>query len=135
MMLVYLLVVLIYAVMQRSMIYYPQQQAIDTAQHQAAEQGGSPWMGPEGEWLGWKVPADALTHRRAVVFHGNAGQALHRVILPTFWQDLMIPVPGRFISMSTPDTVHGPGRPVRKPWFLRQWRRWTICWPRIRHRC
>jgi fermentation-respiration switch protein FrsA (DUF1100 family) len=80
--LVYLAIVAFYAVMQRSLVYYPVTAPIEQAQQMAAAQGGTPWLSEEGQWLGWTIDAgDAEPHerrRRALVMHGNAGMALHR---------------------------------------------------------
>ena len=79
---IYLLFVVLYAVKQRSLIYYPTTVPIEPARQMAEGLGGAPWMGSEGQWQGWKVEAGAtITNKkrpRAVVFHGNAGMALNR---------------------------------------------------------
>jgi len=78
----YLLLVLIYALMQRSLIYYPTIVALTQAERQAADLGATPWLGAQGQWQGWVhrpvQPPLAAPPRRALIFHGNAGMALNR---------------------------------------------------------
>lgn len=80
--LVYLLLVAFYALMQRSLIYYPTTVSIEQARQQAEALGGAPWLSNAGHWQGWKIAPGGLAtdgkRPRAVVFHGNAGMALHR---------------------------------------------------------
>jgi uncharacterized protein len=73
----YLVVVLFYAVMQRSFIYFPQTQGLDTAMASVEHIGGSPWRDADGNWLGWQHGTPGAS-RRVLVMHGNAGQALDR---------------------------------------------------------
>ncbi len=78
---IYVLVVVFYALKQRSLIYYPTTLPLDLAREQAQALDGSPWRGAGGEWWGWTKAIAAGTNgrpRRAVVFHGNAGMALNR---------------------------------------------------------
>lgn len=79
--LLYLSIVAFYAVMQRSLMYYPTNVSIEEAQGLAEAQGGAPWLDVEGRWLGWTAASDATRgdrRSRALVLHGNAGMALHR---------------------------------------------------------
>lgn len=80
--LVYVSIIAVYAVAQRSLIYYPQKLSIEQARMQAAALGGTPWVSKDGSWLGWKASplrdSKAVKPRRALVFHGNAGMALNR---------------------------------------------------------
>jgi pimeloyl-ACP methyl ester carboxylesterase len=80
---IYLAVVVFYALMQRSFIYFPQTQGLDTAQASVERMGGSAWRDGDGNWLGWRdTSPDAA--RRVMVMHGNAGQALDR----RYWTEL-----------------------------------------------
>jgi len=74
---IYLAVVLVYTVMQRSFIYHPQTQSLDTALAIAQRIGGNPWQDAGGKWLGWRYGTPEAG-RRVLVMHGNAGQALDR---------------------------------------------------------
>lgn len=80
--LIYLLLVAFYALMQRSLIYYPTRVPIELARQMAEGLGGAPWLGSEGRWQGWKVEIGPMAadekRTRAIVFHGNAGMALNR---------------------------------------------------------
>ncbi|MEM1411880.1 MAG: alpha/beta hydrolase [Pseudomonadota bacterium] len=101
--LIYLLLVAFYALMQRSLIYYPMTEGLGAAMQLAEAQGGSPWLDEHGAWLGWKVAPVARAQaptgpvRRALVFHGNAGMALHR----GYYADLL-----NHFSASGPWTVY-----------------------------
>lgn len=78
----YLLLVLIYALMQRSLIYYPLVVPLAQAERQAADLGVTPWLDAQGRWQGWVYrpvqPPLGAPAGRALVFHGNAGMALNR---------------------------------------------------------
>jgi hypothetical protein len=70
-------VFVMFAGMQRKLIYFPslaqeQQQLLE-----AAASGLQPWRGEDGSLLGWRQ-ARKSSKRRLLVFHGNAGYALHR---------------------------------------------------------
>lgn len=78
----YLSIVAFYALMQRSLMYYPTSVSLGEAQGLAELQGGAPWLDGDGRWLGWNTGSDAARsdgrRPRALVLHGNAGMALHR---------------------------------------------------------
>ena len=84
--LIYLLFVAFYALMQRSLIYYPTSVPIEQALQMAEALGGAPWLSSDGRWQGWKIETGAVppegnrprARARALVFHGNAGMALNR---------------------------------------------------------
>ena len=73
----YVGITLFYALLQRSFIYYPQTQSLDTALVDVTRRGGSAWRDEDGNWLGWYQGTPDAT-RRVLVMHGNAGQALDR---------------------------------------------------------
>ena len=79
---IYLLLVAFYALMQRSLIYYPYTLSTEQAHYQAQALGGEAWLDSSDQWQGWKITSGDQpinSHRaRAVVFHGNAGMALNR---------------------------------------------------------
>lgn len=87
--LIYLLFVAFYALMQRSLIYYPTSVPIELVRQMAEGLDGVPWLGSEGHWQGWKVETGATAtdekRSRAIVFHGNAGMALNR----SYYADLL----------------------------------------------
>jgi pimeloyl-ACP methyl ester carboxylesterase len=84
---IYLVVVLLYALMQRSVIYFPQAQSIETALARVEHIGGSPWQDADGNWLGWQHGAPGAS-RRVLVMHGNAGQALDRQYFTALFRGL-----------------------------------------------
>ncbi|MCC5806429.1 MAG: hypothetical protein JJU00_08900 [Opitutales bacterium] len=76
----YLLVVLVLAGCQRGMVYYPMNMPEDRLRAAAADEGMMPWEGPDGATAGWRTAAESPPEAPVfVVFHGNAGFALHRV--------------------------------------------------------
>lgn len=81
----YLGITLVYAMMQRSLIYFPRTQSLETALAVAESHGGNPWLDVDGNWLGWYQSAPGAT-RRVLVMHGNAGQALDR----QYWSSLFL---------------------------------------------
>jgi pimeloyl-ACP methyl ester carboxylesterase len=80
--LIYLVIVVFYALMQRTLIYYPSTVPLEQARQQANMRGGDAWLDSSGSWLGWKIESGIAAKkagaRRALIFHGNAGMALHR---------------------------------------------------------
>lgn len=68
-----------FAALQRQMIYFPTR-APEAALLAAAERDGvEPWHDENGERIGWRVPAvEQPSKARVLIFHGNAGLALHR---------------------------------------------------------
>jgi pimeloyl-ACP methyl ester carboxylesterase len=66
--------------MQRDMIYYPMRAAEAELLRQAELLGVQPWHNAEGLRIGWKIPppAEVEPTARVLIFHGNAGHALHR---------------------------------------------------------
>lgn len=80
--LIYLFLVLFYALMQPNLIYYPTAVSINQARQQVEVLGAAPWLSDDGTWMGWQFAPGSMraegTRPRALVFHGNAGMALHR---------------------------------------------------------
>jgi len=79
--LVWLGLVAFLALMQRSMIYFPSQGHPSSLEQEAIARGFEPWPGPGGETIGYRSLAASDDNRPPVaiiVFHGNAGYALHR---------------------------------------------------------
>ena len=74
---IYLAVVLYYMMMQRSFIYFPQTQSLDTALARVDSMGGTAWHDGDGNWIGWRYGAPGAK-QRVLVMHGNAGQAVDR---------------------------------------------------------
>jgi hypothetical protein len=65
---------------QRKMIYYPSHDSEERLLQRAQAKGMSAWRNADGELIGFKAsaPENATGGNAVVVFHGNAGYALHR---------------------------------------------------------
>jgi pimeloyl-ACP methyl ester carboxylesterase len=68
-----------FTTLQRQLIYFPERASERALLAQAAAIGLQPWHGREGELIGWRSTPSGEAERRMLVFHGNAGYALHRV--------------------------------------------------------
>jgi len=62
---------------QRQFIYYPATASEERLMVEAERSGMQAWRGLENELIGWR-PVGSSAKRRMLVFHGNAGYALHR---------------------------------------------------------
>lgn len=71
-------VVLMLAMLQRQLIYFPAREPLESLSAAAAARGLQVWRGEGGEYLGWRSGGQDRARNRMVVFHGNAGHALHR---------------------------------------------------------
>ena len=109
-MLAYLAVVLVYALLQRSFIYYPQTQSLESAQASVERTGGSAWQDGDGNWLGWRQAAPGAT-RRVLVMHGNAGQALDRGYWARLFRGLHESGPWEVLVLEYPGYGPRPGTP------------------------
>lgn len=109
-MLAYLAVVLVYALLQRSFIYYPQTQSLVAAQANVERLGGSAWQDGDGNWLGWRQAAPGAT-RRVLVMHGNAGQALDRSYWSRLFGGLHESGPWEVLVLEYPGYGPRPGTP------------------------
>jgi len=76
---------------QRSLIYFPEREALDNSLARARALGLEPWRAPSGVLLGWRAghPSGAAT-ARMIVFHGNAGSALDRTHFVKAFQSPMV---------------------------------------------
>ena len=75
----WVLVILLVAIFQRSITYFPQRATAAEVTAAAARHGLEPWRARNGEIIGWRPPRTAnRAANRMLVFHGNAGFALHR---------------------------------------------------------
>jgi len=76
----YIMLCLLLGVLQRWLIYFPSRASEPVLLAQARELRGEPWRDASGAIIGWKsarTRAPMAAHR-LIVFHGNAGYALHR---------------------------------------------------------
>ncbi len=106
----YLAVVVVYALMQRSFIYYPQSQGLDAALAGVERMGGSAWLDTDGNWLGWHQGAPGAS-RRVLVMHGNAGQALDRGYWIQLFRGLHESGPWEVWVLEYPGYGPRPGKP------------------------
>lgn len=67
-----------FSTLQRQLIYFPQAAAEGELERAAARMGLQDWRDDKGRLIGWRSRPGAGEVRRVVVFHGNAGYALHR---------------------------------------------------------
>ena len=74
----YGLLVLVVAVFQRRLIYFPTRIPENVATQIATQNGFTPWRNPTGEIIGWRIAANGATVGSVLVTHGNAGSALDR---------------------------------------------------------
>ena len=79
--LIYFGILLLLALLQRHLIYLPSKAREEPLLRQADREGLFPWRDRDKRLIGWRTSLpDAVSppHNRLVVFHGNAGYALHR---------------------------------------------------------
>jgi uncharacterized protein len=79
--LIYLGLALLLALLQRHLIYFPSRLREEQLLRQAERDGLHPWRDRDNQLIGWRSsPPDKVpqSRNRLVVFHGNAGYALHR---------------------------------------------------------
>jgi len=69
------------ALSQRSMIYFPSKNNPTSLEREALTRGFEPWKNPQGEVIGYRSlpsPTDPRAPVALLIFHGNAGYAMHR---------------------------------------------------------
>jgi len=111
--LVYLAVVLFYALAQRAFLYHPQAQGVDSARATAERFGGNAWRDDDGNWLGWHYGAPDAP-RRVLVMHGNAGQALDRRYVTQLFGGLHDSGPWEVFVLEYPGYGPRAGRPSER---------------------
>lgn len=98
--LVYGLFVLLVAGCQRRLIYHPSRATDGFLIRMAEERGLAQWIDTHGEFHGWRRPLRAeRPPNQVLIFHGNAGFALHRGYLidlfpPAEWDVRVLEYPG-----------------------------------------
>jgi pimeloyl-ACP methyl ester carboxylesterase len=75
---VYLVVLALFVILQRRLIYYPTTFTPGVAEQVARETGSVPWRNAAGHIIGWQWPAREATADVVLIVHGNAGSALDR---------------------------------------------------------
>lgn len=103
------------AFFQRRALYYPMRVGEAELIPLAAENGLVPWRGHNGNYIGWQPATDPPeADDLLLVFHGNAGFALHRTYLADgFRQSLAEPAFQVFL-MEYPGYGPRPGTPSEK---------------------
>jgi len=79
--LLYLAIVILLLLLQRHFIYFPARSREEDLLRDAENYGLMPWRDSSSRLIGWRsgyADAPPLLRDRLVVFHGNAGYALHR---------------------------------------------------------
>jgi uncharacterized protein len=78
--LIYLGLLLLLAGFQRRLIYFPAKGTEEALRARAVERAMLPWEDAHGQLIGWRQPPrnGLPPQNRIVIFHGNAGFALHR---------------------------------------------------------
>src|SRR5688572_13502434 len=76
--LAYLGLMLFLAACQNRLLYFPSRCAEAALLQEAQTEGLQPWKDSSGAVIGWHT-GKPTAPRRIVVFHGNAGYALHRI--------------------------------------------------------
>jgi len=84
---------------QRRLMYFPDRSTEPESLLRASCLGLVPWRDGEGRILGWRRPSTSSTCPRALLLHGNAGDALGRVgYLPLLeaagFEGLLLEYPG-----------------------------------------
>ncbi len=74
----YLGVVLLAALFQRRLLYFPTKLPLELAERTALAEGFVPWKSQAGHTIGWKIPARGTPTGSVLIAHGNAGNALNR---------------------------------------------------------
>jgi pimeloyl-ACP methyl ester carboxylesterase len=67
--------------LQRKLLFFPAKIPANAVVQAAAQNGFAPWKNPEGEIIGWKIPANGNATGSVLIVHGNAGSAIDRSYL------------------------------------------------------
>ena len=74
----YLGVVLLAALFQGRLLYFPTKLPLELAERTALVEGFVPWKTESGQTIGWKIAARGSPTGSVLIAHGNAGYALNR---------------------------------------------------------
>ena len=77
----YAVVIVLFALLQRYLIYVPTKLTPAFAEEAAAKAGFIPWRNAAGQLIGWKLPASSAPVGSFLILHGNAGWALNRAYM------------------------------------------------------
>jgi pimeloyl-ACP methyl ester carboxylesterase len=79
----YVVMLVIFALLQRYLIYVPTRVTRQFAEESAAMAGFVPWRNTAGQLVGWKSPASSTPVGSILILHGNGGWALNRAYMTT----------------------------------------------------
>ena len=77
----YAVVLVLFAVLQRSLIYVPTRLTPESAADAAAKAGFIPWQNASGQLMGWKLSASSSPIGSILIVHGNGGWAINRAYM------------------------------------------------------
>jgi pimeloyl-ACP methyl ester carboxylesterase len=99
--------------MQRDMIYYPMRAAESELLRQAQLLGVQPWLDRSGKRIGWRIgpPEGTAPTARVLIFHGNAGHALHREGLSRIMAETEVGRAWEFFLLEYPGYGSREGKP------------------------
>jgi hypothetical protein len=100
------------ATLQRHLIYFPNKAQAEELSREAARIGLKTWDDGNGSAIGWKPAGERNARNRMLVFHGNAGYALHRdyfvagfQALGDQWEVFLFEYPGYGAREGTPSAT------------------------------
>lgn len=77
----YFVVLVLFAVLQRYLIYVPTKLTAAHAAEEAVRTGFVAWQNGAGQLIGWKLPASSTPTGSLLILHGNGGWALNRAYM------------------------------------------------------
>ncbi len=99
---------------QRQVVYYPSQATEERLVREAETEGLTMWRDEDGKYIGWKTAAGKNGSRAVVVFHGNAGYALHRTYIADGFEALDEENTWSVYLFEYPGYGAKPGQPSQK---------------------
>ncbi len=102
----YALVVLAAWLLQYRMLYFPDRVSADDVRRQAGAAGLALWAPDGGDYRGLLREPAADCRGTVLVFHGNAGSAVHR----SYYADALVPLGYRVILVEYPAYGGRPGK-------------------------
>lgn len=83
----YLVILVLFTVLQRYLIYVPTRLTMNHAEEEAARTGFVAWRNAAAQLIGWKLPASLAPTGSILILHGNGGWALNRAYMAKPIQD------------------------------------------------
>ncbi len=109
--LLYLLLCAYVFLAQRGMMYFPTRMAEPACLRRGLALGLVPWRDGRGAFIGWRAPAQGSAEARALVFCGNAGNALDRMGYVLGLQDAAVARRWEVLILEYPGYGSRPGEP------------------------